>query len=90
MTPSARAVQRNFHLPAKQAEWLREYAHRARRPQAEIVRDALAEYQARTETGANAATHDRNRGLMERFRQGRGIDLDVLRDEDGAMWSQDT
>lgn len=86
---SSGTVQRNFHLPAEQAEWLREYAHRTRRPQAEIVREALAEYQARSERDASTALEDRNRALMDRFRQGHGIDLDVLRDENGAMWSHD-
>ena len=82
-------VQRNFHLPSEQAEWLREYAHRTRRPQAEIVREALAEYQERSESKAVAPARDRNRALMNRFSQGDGIDLDVLRDENGAMWSHD-
>ncbi len=89
MAPTNGTVQRNFHLPSRQAEWLREYAHRTRRPQAEIVREALAEYQERAESDAVAAPDDRNRALMDRFRQGRGIDLDVLRDENGAMWSHE-
>ncbi len=83
-------VQRNFLLPVRQAEWLREHAFRTRRPQAAIVRDALAEYQARTERAANAGGPDRNRALTERFRTGAGIDLGVLRDETGEMWGHDT
>ena len=82
-------VQRNFHLPVEQAEWLREHAFRSRRPQAEIVREALAEYRDRTESNAASAPADRNRALVDRFRQGRGIDLDVLRDENATMWSHD-
>jgi len=89
MASSDSTVQRNFHLPSEQAEWLREYAHRTRRPQAEIVREALAEYQQRSESDAVAPAHDRNRALMNRFRQGHGIDLDVLRDDNGAMWSHE-
>ena len=84
---STPTVQRNFHLPSEQAEWLREYAHRTRRPQAEIVREALAEYQARSESVAPA--QERNRALVNRFSQGHGVDLDVLRDEHGAMWSHE-
>ncbi|HEY5196717.1 MAG TPA: hypothetical protein VIJ51_06795 [Solirubrobacteraceae bacterium] len=84
------SVQRNFLLPAEQAEWLREFAFRARRPQAEIVREALSEYRARAEANRVAGGHDGNRDLMERFRRGRGIDLEVLRDEHGEMWSHDT
>jgi hypothetical protein len=83
-------VQRNFHLPSEQAEWLREHAHRTRRPQAEIVREALAEYRARSERTARTAPDDRNRALVERFRDGHGIDLDVLRDADAAIWNHDT
>ncbi|MEA2219727.1 MAG: Ribbon-helix-helix domain [Solirubrobacteraceae bacterium] len=90
MASSNSTVQRNFHLPTEQAEWLREHAHRTRRPQAEIVREALAEYRARTEKLGGPAPHDRNRSLMDRFKQGRGIDIDVLRDENGTMWSHDT
>ena len=84
------AVQRNFLLPAEQAEWLRDHAFRTRRPQAEIVRDALAAYQARTQSETAVDTDDRRRALMERFAHGRGVDLDVLRDESGQMWSHDS
>lgn len=82
-------VQRNFLLPTEQAEWLRDHAFRTRRPQAEIVRDALADYQARAEREAGSGD-DHNRALMERFRHGRGVDLEVLRDESGQMWSHDS
>lgn len=88
MAPAA-AVQRNFLLPSEQAEWLREHAFRTRRPQAEIVREALAEYQARTEAKARPARHTRNLSLTERFAQGIGIDLNVLRDESDEMWEHD-
>jgi hypothetical protein len=81
-------VQRNFLLPSAQAEWLREHAFRTRRPQAEIVRDALAEYRARAER-ASTTDRERNQALTERFSHGRGIDLDVLRDEGGEMWDHD-
>lgn len=90
MAPDRTTVQRNFLLPAEQAEWLRDHAFRTRRPQAEIIREALADYQARAENSADAGTHDGNRSLTERFSQGRGIDLDVLRDEGGQMWSHDS
>jgi hypothetical protein len=83
-------VQRNFLLPIGQAEWLREHAFRTRRPQAAIVRDALAEYRERTETVESASGDDRNRALTERFSQGRGVDLDVLRDEGDEMWGRNT
>ena len=83
-------VQRNFLLPNAQAEWLREHAFRTRRPQAAIVRDALAEYRARAEGAAEAGGTDRNRALTERFSTGEGIDLDVLRDESGEMWGHDS
>jgi predicted DNA-binding protein len=85
-----RPVQRNFLLPPEQAEWLREHAFRTRRRQAEIVREALSEYQARFERRSVSANEDGSRALMERFRTGRGIDLDMLRDEAGEMWSHDT
>jgi predicted DNA-binding protein len=84
-----RPVQRNFLLPPEQAEWLREHAFRTRRRQAEIVREALSDYQARFERGTIAASEDGSRSLMERFRTGRGIDLDILRDDDAEMWSHD-
>lgn len=87
---SPNTVQRNFLLPTDQAEWLRDHAFRTRRPQADIVREALADYQARSERRAEALTDDSNRALMERFNQGRGIDLAVLRDEAGQMWSHDS
>ena len=90
MAPNQTTVQRNFLLPSDQAEWLRDHAFRTHRPQAEIVREALAEYQARAENTSTGGTNDRNRALMERFRHGRGIDLDVLRDAEGQMWSHDT
>jgi hypothetical protein len=84
-----RPVQRNFLLPPKQAEWLRDYAFRTRRRQAEIVREALSEYQARSEADRTSAAHHGNRALMERFRNGDGVDLDVLRDAAGEMWSRE-
>jgi hypothetical protein len=87
------SVQRNFLLPSEQAEWLRDHAFHTRRPQAEIVREALADYRARLERSdavATATPNPANRDLMERFRRGLGIDLAVLRDEDGEMWSRDT
>lgn len=89
MPSSSRTVQRNFHLPVEQADWLREHAFRTRRPQAEIVREALSDYQSRTEGDAAPLEDDRNRALVERFRRGDGIDLEILRDEGGAMWSHD-
>ncbi len=89
MAPNDRTVQRNFLIPSAQAEWLREHAFRTRRSQAEIVRDALTEYRARTESGGSTASHDRNRALTERFVHGQGIDLEVLRDESGEMWDRD-
>jgi hypothetical protein len=82
-------VQRNFLLPSEQAEWLREHAFRSRRPQAEIVREALAEYRARSETVARPASHERNRALTDRFAEGIGIDLEVLHDEHDEMWKHD-
>jgi hypothetical protein len=90
MASNDRTVQRNFLIPSAQAEWLREHAFRTRRSQAEIVRDALSEYRARTESASGTASHDRNRALTERFSEGRGIDLDVLRDESGEMWGHET
>jgi hypothetical protein len=86
---ASNTVQRNFLLAAEQADWLREHAFMTRRPQAEIVRQALTEYQARVESGSGTAAHERNRALTERFSLGRGIDLDVLRDEAGNMWDHD-
>lgn len=86
----ADTVQRNFLIGTDQAEWLRDHAFRMRRPQAEIVREALADYRDRSESNAHALTDDDNRALMERFREGRGVDLDVLRDEAGRMWSHDS
>ena len=83
------AVQRNFLIPSTQAEWLREHAFRTRRSQADIVREALADYQAHAESTAGTAAHERNRALTERFSQGRGIDLDVLLDENGEMWNHE-
>ena len=83
------SVQRNFHLPSEQAEWLREHAHSTRRPQAEIVREALAEYRARSERPAQPAADDRNRTLTQRFSQGRGVDLDVLRGKDDKIWNRE-
>jgi hypothetical protein len=90
MSGSDDTVQRNFLIASSQAEWLREHAFRTRRPQAAIVREALAEYRARSESGADATNRNRNRALTERFSQGLGIDLDVLRDDDGEMWGHDT
>lgn len=90
MSGSDDPVQRNFLIPSSQAEWLREHAFRTRRPQAAIVREALAEYRARSESSANTTHHDRNRALTERFSQGLGVDLDVLRDDDGEMWGHDS
>ncbi|HWH12133.1 MAG TPA: hypothetical protein VG165_13470 [Solirubrobacteraceae bacterium] len=85
-----RPVQRNFLLPPEQADWLREHAFRTRRRQAEIVREALSEYRARAEADETGSSGDAgNRALMERFRSGRGIDLDVLRDERDEMWGHD-
>ena len=89
-TSSDGPVQRNFLIPSAQAEWLREHAFRTRRSQAEIVRDALTDYRERAEQASTPTGHDRNRALTERFSQGRGIDLDVLRDEGGEMWGHDT
>jgi hypothetical protein len=89
MASSDSPVQRNFLLPPSQAEWLREQAFRTRRPQAEIVCEALAEYRARIESAAGASAHDRNRALTERFSHGQGVDLAVLRDEGDEMWSRD-
>jgi hypothetical protein len=89
-SPPNRTVQRNFLLPSEQAEWLRDHAFQTRRPQAEIVREALAEYRTRSETTARTASHDRNRALTERFARGIGIDLDVLRDENDEMWKHDS
>lgn len=87
---SSDTVQRNFLLPIDQAEWLRDHAFRTRRRQAEIVREALADYRARAESLTDAPVDDDNRALMERFRHGRGVDLDVLRDDSGQMWSHDS
>ena len=82
-------MQRNFLIASEQAEWLREHAFKTRRPQAELVREALAQYRARIESDAGTATHERNRALTERFSLGRGVDLEVLRDEHGDMWNHD-
>lgn len=90
MTANDGTVQRNFLIPSTQAEWLREYAFRTRRSQAEIVRAALADYQAHVESTAGTAAHERNRALTTRFSDGLGIDLGVLRDENGEMWSRES
>ena len=82
-------VQRNFLIPATQAEWLRQHAFLTRRSQADIVREALAAYKARAESAAGSESHERNRALTERFSHGDGIDLDVLRDENGEMWGHE-
>ncbi|MEV4423274.1 hypothetical protein AB0L40_25355 [Patulibacter sp. NPDC049589] len=81
-------VQKNFLLPVEQAEWLREEAHRTRRGQVEIVREALADYRRRVEREASerAGAGEPRTSLVERFRTGAGIDLEILRDEDRAMW----
>jgi predicted transcriptional regulator len=79
-------VQRTVRLSLEHAEWLREHAFRLQRPQADIIRQALAEYRARTETETRSARHERNRALTDRFALGTGIDLEVLRDEE--MWIQ--
>ena len=56
----------------------------------EIVREALSDYRARTERGdADSSGDGGNRALMERFRSGLGVDLEVLRDENGEMWGHD-
>lgn len=89
-TSPSPSVQRNFLLPSEQAEWLRDHAFQTRRPQAEIVREALAEYRTRSEAAARTPNHDRNRALTERFARGIGIDLDVLRDENDEMWKHDS
>jgi hypothetical protein len=89
MTTNDGTVQRNFLIPSAQAEWLREHAFRTRRSQADIVREALAAYQAHAESASGSAGHERNRALVARFTQGRGIDLDVLRDADGEMWRRE-
>lgn len=81
-------VQRNFLLPIDQAEWLREHAFRVRRSQAQVVRDALAEYRARSEASLDDSG-DHALALMERFRDGAGIDLELLRDKDDRIWSHD-
>ncbi len=47
--------------------------------------EALADCQAQSERTAGTAAHERNCALTERFRQGRGIDLDVLLDENSGM-----
>lgn len=83
-------VQRNFHLSVEQAEWLRRQAFLTNRPQAEIVREAIAAYQVSVEVPDDPnAAGGADRALMERFREGRGVDLDVLRDQAGEMWSHE-
>lgn len=79
-------INRNFPLEHEQAEWLREQAFLTKRSQAEMVREALDEYRAKTES---ADASERNRALVDRFTKGEGIDLAVLRDADGAMWRRD-
>lgn len=81
-------VQRNFLLPTEQAEWLRSHSFSVRRSQAEIVREALADYRARAERAPESESRDGNRALADRFADGRGIDLDLLRDRE-EMWSPD-
>lgn len=89
MTRGDGTVQRNFLIPSTQAEWLRECAFRTRRSQADIVREALASYQAEAESTTGTAAHERNRALTDRFSLGNGIDLEVLRDDAGEMWSHE-
>jgi hypothetical protein len=89
MATSDSTVQRNFQLPVEQAEWLREHAFHTRRKQVDVVREALAEYRARAEAAPADPSHTRNRALVERFSHGIGVDLDLLRDEDGQMWRHD-
>jgi len=80
--------QRSFHLPAEQADWLREEAFRTRRSQTEIVREAIAERQARAAAPAAAQGEGHVEALVEMFVEGRGVDLELLRDRD-AMWRRE-
>lgn len=81
-----RSKQCNILLPIDQYEWLREHAHRTRRPQAEIVREALAAYRERTAAPIDAAGEDHVAALMEIFADGRGVDLELLKESDARIW----
>jgi hypothetical protein len=89
MGRAEKPVQRNFLLPRDQAEWLREHAFRTRRKQAEVVREALAEYRSRAEVAGQGGTSTKNRLLVERFRSGAGVDLDLLDKGGREMWDLD-
>ncbi len=89
MSADAKPVQRNFMLPAEQAEWLRHHAFHSHRKQAEIVREALAEYRERHDHEAPSDAAARNRELVERFSTGQGLDLDLLANKNHAMWGLD-
>ena len=89
MASTGKRVQRNFLLTTDQAEWLREHAFRTRRPQAEVVREALADYRARAEAGSGPDAGRANRALVERFATGEGVDLELLRDENRPTWPLD-
>jgi hypothetical protein len=89
MSPGDKPVQRNFLLPPEQAEWLREHAFRTRRKQAQVVREALAEYRSRAEAADEGDTLAKNRLLVERFRSGAGLDLALLEDDGREMWDSE-
>ncbi len=90
MVPTSRpTVQGNFLLPLEQAEWLREYAFRTRRKQAEIVREALADYRRSVEQDEGTPDDERRRRMTARFAHGRGVDLDILLESDGRVWQRD-
>lgn len=76
-------IARNFPIERSQAEWLREQALRTKRSQAEMVREALADYQAKVDGEDVAAAH---RALVHRFTHGIGIDLELLRNHETAMY----
>ncbi|WP_196189275.1 hypothetical protein [Conexibacter sp. W3-3-2] len=87
---SRSTVQGNFLLPVEQAEWLREYAFKTRRKQAEIVREALADYRRAVERDDVTPDDERRRRMTERFAQGRGMDLDILLEADGRIWQRES
>jgi len=52
------------------------------------VREAIAERQARAAAPAAAQGEDHVEALVEMFVEGRGVDLELLRDRD-AMWRRE-
>ncbi len=79
-------IARNFPIERSQAEWLREQALRTKRSQAEMVREALSDYQAKVDGEDKAAIH---RALTEQFTHGIGIDLELLRNHESVMYDRE-